>query len=478
MNQPNRKDTLKFTFDRTFVRPNSYEFERFLEEVVKITSDELVGIHFSIVSTVIYVKLITADLCERIIHSSGGSFKFKHSDGNISEVTVTHAGFGIRTVRIFELPFEVTAEQINDVVSSYGTVLSNIAERWSGAHKFPVFNGIRQLKVDLRRHIPSYIDVCGYRAIVMYEGQPKTCAGCGATGHVRAQCMQRRIAQLPVGESVRPSTMSSLPITYVAAVAGPPPTAPILNTSQDNIPTANDGTMEVTEAAAPVTGERQPTEPSNAAPIDAAQGVILMEVNDAAVAVPVAPHPTELSEKPFSERVQASLSKTDGPSADDSFTDPEQENATDESASSPKSRSPRKKKKRRIAHQAAEEIVPLMREKIKQVVQKLQESPGEVSADTQPKPLPKETGRSPPTPVAAKQTTSVAPLNIAAEIPCDTGLTTSASPFQKNWADEVAADEEMREPPTPLTAALPVSSDEQTAFPNQAMETGYESDTY
>lgn len=478
MSQPNRKDTLKFTFDRNFVRPKSYEFECFLEEVVKIGTGDLIGIYFSIVTTDIYVKLINTDLCDRIVESSGGTLKFKHSDGNISEVSVAHAGFGIRTVRIFELPFEVTGEQINAVVSSYGKVLSNVPERWSGTHKFPVLNGIRQLKVELQKHIPSYINVCGYRAIVMYDGQPRTCAGCGATGHVRAQCLQRRVAQLPAGEAVRPTAVTSLPITYAAAITGPPPTAPIVNTSQVNIANTNDLQMTDTEVATAISGEPQLTDPSHDAPRDSVRETIPMEVAAVPTAVPDGRPQTEQSKITSNDTEQGSFPQTGASSVDENITDLEQESGSEKSANSSTSRSSRKRKKRRIARQAAATIAPLLREKAKQVAEKLNESFGEVSGHAQPKPVLTPTGGSVPTNVEAQQSTSVAPHNSVAEKSCAVGENTLGTPFQKSWADETTEDEEMSEIPSNFVADPPVSSAQHLPLPNPATEAGYVSETY
>lgn len=211
---------MRFTFEDKCVRPKSFEIEDWLEAECKIRLEDIIGFNLSIVKPVLFVKLASSEICKRIVQSCGGKMKYKYSDGKVVEVSVVHAGFGIRTVRIFELPYEVTSEQLEEVISQYGQVTSNTAEKWSSAHKFPVLNGVRQLKVELRRHIPSYIDVCGYRAIVMYDDQPKTCGRCGGTGHVRAKCMQRRVAQLPAGEAAHPPVLTTLPVTFVAAARG------------------------------------------------------------------------------------------------------------------------------------------------------------------------------------------------------------------------------------------------------------------
>lgn len=49
----------------------------------------------SIINSVMYVKLASAELCEKVVQDTGGSLKFNHRDGNIGNVTVDHVGFGV-----------------------------------------------------------------------------------------------------------------------------------------------------------------------------------------------------------------------------------------------------------------------------------------------------------------------------------------------------------------------------------------------
>lgn len=331
MAEVNRQDTLKFTFERSFAKPKSYEFEDWLETVVKVPMDQVIGINFSIVSTVVFLKLKSSDLCEKIIESTGGSLKFNHNDGNVGEVSITHAGFGIRTVRIFELPFEVPADRINDALTPYGKVLSNFAEKWSSARKYPVLNGIRQVKIDLHRHIPSYITVCGHRAIVIYDDQPKTCANCNSTGHVRAQCIQRRVAQIPRGEPAKVSEVTVLPISYAAVTRdqGGDNLLPDVTHLQDDNP------IEIET---------------------------LMETNDEPVPQPRVSHDAGTADAPSA----TSADITDTQTTVDEVQNREQQRVSEDSESSSQPSSPkRKNKKRRIAHQKAAEAAPQPREESK-----------------------------------------------------------------------------------------------------------------
>lgn len=212
-----RKSTLRFTFNNDFARPKAYEVERFIRDVVKIEPDVLVGIHLSIVSSVVYCKLIDEAACDRIIQRHQQGLRFCHSDGNVGAVTVDHAGMGIRTIRVFELPFELPEKLVTEALSPYGTVISHEAEKWASFETYRVLNGVRQVKIDLRKHVPSYLYIGGCRAIVIYDGQPRTCSGCGKEGHVRSECTQRRLLQLPRDDPQHPQQTTVLPLTYAAA---------------------------------------------------------------------------------------------------------------------------------------------------------------------------------------------------------------------------------------------------------------------
>lgn len=213
-----RKSTLKFSFSTEYARPKALEVEQFLREDVKIPSADLIGIHLSIVSSVVYVKLVNDAACDAILEKTKNGLKFRHSDGNIGPVTVDHAGLGLRTIRIFELPFELPADEVVAALRPYGTVHSHVAEKWTQFTTYPVLNGVRQIRIDLGKHVPSYLYIGGCRAIVIYDGQPKTCSGCGKEGHIRSECLQRRIAQLQPTDLLPSTTPTSLPITYVAAL--------------------------------------------------------------------------------------------------------------------------------------------------------------------------------------------------------------------------------------------------------------------
>jgi hypothetical protein len=47
--------------------------------------------------------------------------------------------------------------------------------------------------MSLNKHLPSDMNIAGFRALITYEGQPQTCYGCGQTDHMYQMCPKRRV---------------------------------------------------------------------------------------------------------------------------------------------------------------------------------------------------------------------------------------------------------------------------------------------
>ena len=82
-------------------------------------------------------------------------------------------------------PFELREEFFRIRLSRYGIVLN------SRRNKIPeteVFNGLITVRMILKQHIPSFIQVGGYSVMCCYPGQPRTCLRCDSMDHVAAYC--------------------------------------------------------------------------------------------------------------------------------------------------------------------------------------------------------------------------------------------------------------------------------------------------
>jgi hypothetical protein len=139
----------------------------------------------------VYLKFQNPDKLQAVLQETGGKRDYKPENGEISRVQIEPAGMGIRTLRIAILPPEVTDNTISSILSRYGEVKGVKEEKWSRTYRYKIPNGIRLVTLNLRMHIPSYLNIENNRVLLSYEGQPITCYGCGTTGHLYQECPAR-----------------------------------------------------------------------------------------------------------------------------------------------------------------------------------------------------------------------------------------------------------------------------------------------
>lgn len=118
--------------------------------------------------------------------------KFKYANGKSVDVRISPAGINIRYVRIFDVPPEVSDDDVSSIFGKYGKVERVIREKFSSdlglGH---IFNGVRGLYIDIEKTIPSMVDVLHWKAKVFYEELKNKCFLCHSEGHQKNTCPQR-----------------------------------------------------------------------------------------------------------------------------------------------------------------------------------------------------------------------------------------------------------------------------------------------
>lgn len=193
MAQSVRRNNLIFTFAKETrrVQPTAVEIHDWLDEVIGINSDLAHTTQLDADSYCVYVKFFDSITVDRILGKIGNSVEFIHRDGSKSNVSVRRADVYYRTVRVFNVPIEVDNSKIRDALSKYGVVKDIVNERWGKQYKIQCFSGTRAVDMELKSSIPSYINVDGHKAHVIYNGQTPTCHVCNESGHLRQDCPRR-----------------------------------------------------------------------------------------------------------------------------------------------------------------------------------------------------------------------------------------------------------------------------------------------
>ena len=189
-----RKDTITLTFERSLQRrPLSGELCRWLSEEVGLSTAEMVSCEYEFGTTRIFVKLKSGEKISRIVEKNDGERRMKLEDGKSVKVLLSSNGFGLKIVRVKNLPTEVPDQELKCVLSVYGKVGAIEHERYGPKSYFAgLLTGVRVVKVALTKdNIPSYLTVGGQQAYVRYQGQKDTCQICASTEHLRAMCPKK-----------------------------------------------------------------------------------------------------------------------------------------------------------------------------------------------------------------------------------------------------------------------------------------------
>lgn len=101
-------------------------------------------------------------------------------------ITLNKAGYVKIYVKVFDLPYGVSDDELRHVLTDFGDL---IAYRRDRIREYPdIESGVRTATMYLERSIPNFVNVAGFRAKIWYRGQVLACNICSMTGHFAKEC--------------------------------------------------------------------------------------------------------------------------------------------------------------------------------------------------------------------------------------------------------------------------------------------------
>lgn len=214
-----RKNAVVIDFGVVPTRPKIDKVRDFVFQQMCLDISKIKSLQTKMTNGQVLIETDSAELSEQLI----SEHHLKHSltiDGKSYLIPVQSID-NTREVRIYDLPPQMPNKMIATHFSTYGQVTSIKDETWK--EHFPgVLTGTRVLRMKLRKHIPSYVEVAGETSYVSYKGQIRTCKHCVRPLHIGKSCVEARSES---GESVN----KRLTLAEVVQSTSPPIEEPTLN---------------------------------------------------------------------------------------------------------------------------------------------------------------------------------------------------------------------------------------------------------
>lgn len=182
-----RKNTLVVDFDVLPVRPSAGIIKQFLDEKLKLDIGLVKNLQLHTIRNCVLIELCSLDAAE----SMASTHHLKHTI--VSEMKSFNIPVYVEdsaiNVRILDLPPAVPNAVVAEHMQQYGKVKSVARELWKKF--FPgVPNGVRVVRIELAKHVPSFIQIANHVTTVTYRSQIATCRHCQRKAHPKKKCSE------------------------------------------------------------------------------------------------------------------------------------------------------------------------------------------------------------------------------------------------------------------------------------------------
>lgn len=179
-----RENTFRIDYANVPRKPSFEELHDFVSAKLGLQYEQVVRLQPSRSLGCAFVKVVDLELARKIVA--------EHDNKHETELRITLQDGSVE-VKLTDLSEDITNEQIADFLGAYGEVLSITEQVWDSKYRFAGLpNGVRIVRMMVKRNIASYVTIDGQTTNVLYFGQLQTCRYCSEFVHNGISCVQNK----------------------------------------------------------------------------------------------------------------------------------------------------------------------------------------------------------------------------------------------------------------------------------------------
>lgn len=186
-----RANSMRIYFGPGKKEPMDREIFNFMKQKMRLNPNSLLSMYKEPKEHCVYLKFKTDDMLKNTLLDLPASMDFEYNKYESTKVTFSPASTVFKYVRIFNLPPEISDQEISTVMSKFGVIQRMVRERYAPETGFPIWSSVRGVHMEIKQEIPATIHVRNFQARVFYDGLQNKCFLCGSKDHVKVDCPKK-----------------------------------------------------------------------------------------------------------------------------------------------------------------------------------------------------------------------------------------------------------------------------------------------
>lgn len=191
MSGKRRENTFRIDYSRIPKKPTYEDLHHLVGVKLGLKREEVLRLQCSRIHGCAFVKTCDLQTAQRIVEEHDGKHTFE-VDKKAYTLRMWMEDGGV-DVRLYDLSEDVSDVAITEFMAAYGDIISIREVMWEDKYSFGAIpNGVRVVRMVVKKNIPSIVTIDGEATSVLYQGQLSTCRHCGELSHSGIPCVQNK----------------------------------------------------------------------------------------------------------------------------------------------------------------------------------------------------------------------------------------------------------------------------------------------